>query len=147
MSSLDEVRRKLQGAIKSRDKVLVTVLRQIISEGEYLQIEKGDQLNEADVLSVVKSLVRQHKESIEEYSKGNRQDLVDIEQKELTVLEEYLPEQMSEDAIRQLVNDVKEEIQASSMKDMGRMMQAIMLKADGKADGKMVNSIVKEVLS
>jgi uncharacterized protein YqeY len=90
---------------------------------------------------------KQRRESIELYEKGGRQDLVEKERRELQIVESYLPKQMSEEEIRELVAKVIEEVGASSPKDIGKVMQAVMPKVKGRADGSLVNRIVRELLA
>ncbi|MCP4373414.1 MAG: GatB/YqeY domain-containing protein, partial [Deltaproteobacteria bacterium] len=99
------------------------------------------------VLKVISTSVKQHKESIEQFKKGGREDLVAKEQAELEILEFYLPQQLSEEEINALIKEAIEEVGATSMKDMGKIMKYIMPKTQGRADGKMINQLVKKQLS
>ena len=93
-----------------------------------------------------RSFVKRAKDSIEQFSNAGRTDLAEKEKEELAVMQEYLPKQISEDDIRQIVKDAVEETGASGPKDMGRVMKTVMGKTKGQADGKLVNSLVKEIL-
>ncbi|MCL0102200.1 GatB/YqeY domain-containing protein [Dehalococcoidia bacterium] len=114
-----------------------------ITNGE---IQQNVEFDDAQVEEVINKIVRQHRESIEAFRKGNRQDLIDKEEAELTVLLPYLPEQMSSEAIEQLVQKTVEEIDARGPADKGRLMGRLMPQLKGKADGNVVNTIVTQSL-
>ena len=134
----------------ARDELKTSVLRMLLSAINYSEIEKGGAGYEAtdeDVLSVIQKEVKQRRDSIEEFKKGGRQELVDKETKELEILQTYLPEQMSEDEIRKSVEETISQTGAKSIRDMGRVMGALMPKLKGKADASLVSKIVRENLS
>lgn len=133
---------------KTADKT--SVLRMLISAIGYYEIQKGGagyEATEEDVMTIIQREVKQRKDSIDQFSKARRQDLVDKETAELKMLEEYLPEQMSEEDIRAIVKQTIEQTGASSMQDIGKVMGTLMPKIKGKADGGLVNKIVREKLS
>ena len=111
------------------------------------QLEKESQLRDEEVLEVVSSEIKKRKESILEFEKGERQDLVEKETKEKEILEKYLPEQLSEEEIKKLAMKVIEKIEAKEPKDMGKVMAELMPKVKGKADGILVSKIVKGLLT
>lgn len=111
------------------------------------ELQKKSELSDEEVQQVVAGEAKKRKESIEAFQKGNRQDLVEKEQKELEVLKTYLPEQLSEEEIRKLVQEAVASTSASSPKDMGKVMTALMPKVKGKADGALVSKIVQELLT
>ncbi|MBD3379165.1 MAG: GatB/YqeY domain-containing protein, partial [Candidatus Omnitrophica bacterium] len=104
-------------------------------------------LSDEDVLSVIKKMAKQRKESIEKFREGGRQDLVDKESEELKILEGYLPEDLPEDRIAGIVDDIIEEMGGATTKEMGAVMKEAMARIKGRADGRTVNRIVRERLS
>jgi len=144
-----QLRDELKKAMLARDAVKTSVLRMLLSAIQYFEIKKGGAGYEAtdeDVLIVIAKEAKQHKDSIEQFSAGGRQDLVDKEKKELEILQAYLPAQMGEEEIRKLVIDAIKQTGASSPNDMGKVMGALMSKVKGKADGGLVSKIVREKL-
>lgn len=146
MSVGSKIADDLKEAMKSGDKVRVSVLRMIRSEIKNREIDKGEALSDDDIMAVVRSFSKKAKDSIEQFSAAGRTDLSDKEEKELAVIESYLPAQLSDEDLKTLIKDVIAETGAGSMRDMGKVMKAVMAKAQGQADGKTVNSLVKEVL-
>ena len=148
MSIRETIVSDLKTAMKARDKDKVQVLRLVESAIKNKAIEKRpDELTEEDVLSVLKKSVKQRKDSIEQFQKANRQDLVDVEQRELSVIETYLPAQLDEAQIQKFVDEAFAETGASSMKDMGAVMKSVMEKTKGNADNKIVSQLVRSKLS
>ena len=144
---LNQLQDELKIAMKAGDKAAMIGLRNIIGKLKASQIDKGEPLTKEDALKILKSAAKQLRESVEQYKKGGRDDLVEKELFELSLLDKYLPEQLSEGEIREIV---KETIQASgieSMQDMGRVMGMIMKELTESADGKLVQQIVREELS
>lgn len=145
-----KLQEELIAAMKSGDEVKKSTVRMLISAINYYEIEKGGAGYSAtpeDIMVVIEKQAKNRKDSIEEYSKANRQDLADKEQAELDILQVYLPEKMSEDEVRKVVDETITETNASSMADMGKLMGALNGKLKGKADMGMVSSIVREKLS
>jgi len=110
------------------------------------ELEKESQLVDDEVIEVVSSEVKKRKEAILEFEKGKRQDLVEKERRELEILQKYLPEQLSEEEIRELAKEAIDKIGAKELKEMGKVMAELMPKIKGKADGGLVSKIVKELL-
>lgn len=145
-----QLKDELKQAMLSRNAVKTSVLRMVLSAVGYYEIQKGGagyEATEEDVMSVIQKEVKQHKDSIEQFSKGGRQDLVDKETKELELLQVYLPPEMSEEEIRKLVADAVGQTGASTTADMGKVMGVLMPKIKGKADGGLVSKIVLEALT
>lgn len=145
-----ELQEELKQSMLARDTERTAVLRLIISAIGYQEIQKGGagyEASEEDVMNVLQNQAKQRRDSISEFEKGNRPDLVEKEQKELDLLAKYLPAQMSEDEIKEVVKQAISETGASSMQDMGKLMGNLMPKVKGKADGNTVNRIVREELS
>ena len=144
----EQVQSDMKEAMKSHDKDSLNTLRLLKSAIDlYLVNNKLERNNASDeiVIDIVSKQVKTHKESIEEFKKGNRQDLVEGLEREIALLSKYLPEQLSEDEVRAEIDKVFDKVKPTSMKDMGSIMKELGgLK--GKADMKLVNSIVKEKL-
>jgi len=137
----------LKTAMKQGDKVKTSVLRILNSEIKNKEIDKGVSLSDEMVIEVIMSQAKKRKDSIEAYKQGGRQDLIDQEQTELEILSRYLPEQMSEEEIRNAVSGAIQEIGAKSPSEMGKVMGVLVPKLKGKADNSVVSRIVKEELS
>ena len=144
---LNQLQEELKVAMKGGDKAAMTGLRNIIGKLKAAQIDKGESLNEEESMKILKSAVKQLKESVEQYNKGGREDLAQKELFELSLIEKYLPEQLSEDKIRDIVNKTIQSSGAESMQDMGRVMGILMQELAGSADGKLVQQILQEELS
>ena len=144
---LDQLQEELKIAMKSGEKAKMMGLRNIIGKIKATQIDKGETLTNEESLKILKTAAKQLKESIDQYQKGGRDDLAEKEAFELTLLEKYLPEQLSEEQIRQTVKNIVKNTGAGSMQDMGKVMGATMQELAGSADGKIVQNIVQEELS
>jgi len=138
------VLRGINAAIKNKEIEKRTKLSK--TEHDVAKLEELCKLSDEEILDVISGEAKKRKDSIFEFAKGNRQDLVDKETKELEILKQYLPEQMSEDAIKNIVKRAIEETKAIGPKDTGKVMSAIMPQVKGKADGSMVSKIVGELL-
>ena len=161
----EQILQNLNVAVKEKKDVEVLVLRQILAtvlnkekekrfkkskekpdlSGQ--EMEKESLLTEEEVLEVVSYEAKKRRESIVEFEKGGRNDLVEKEKIELTIIETYLPEQLSEEEIRKLVKEAVEKTGAKEQKDMGRVMAELMPKTKGKTDGSLVSKIVKESIA
>jgi len=144
---LDQLQEELKIALKAGEKAEMMGLRNIIGKIKAAQIDKGETLTNEESLKILKTAAKQLKESIDQYQKGGRDDLAEKEAFELTLLEKYLPEQLSEEHIRQTVKNIVKNTGAGSMLDMGKVMGATMQELAGSADGKIVQKIVQEELS
>ncbi len=136
-------------AAKAQDKMRLGVLRNILAQvknKEIALIKRAEGLNDEEVIAVIKTMVKQCLDSVEQFKNGGRQDLVDKEEAELKILQSFLPPQLSRDEIKAVVSDVVNNLHASGVKDMGRVMKEVMPRLSGKADGKLVNEVVKEIL-
>lgn len=145
-----KLQQELIAAMKSGDEVKKSTLRMLISSINYYQIEKGGAGYEAtpeDVLSVIEKEAKKRRDSISEYEKAARQDLVDKENEELKILETYLPEKMSEVEVTKIVEETISETDASTMADMGKLMGALNGKLKGKADMGAVSNLVRQKLT
>ena len=138
---------KLAMKDKEAGKLKLSVIRMVRSAAKYLEIDRHKELDDNELLEVVAKEVKMRKDSLEEFRKANRPDLLAALEQEIAILMEYLPEQMTEAEVRRLVTQAVTDAQASSPKDMGKVMALLMPKVKGRADGKLVNSLVKELLS
>ena len=144
---LNQLQEELKIALKAGEKAKMMGLRNIIGKIKAVQIDKREPLTNEESLKILKTAAKQLKESIDQYRKGGRDDLAEKEAFELTLLEKYLPEQLSEEHIRQTVKNIVKNTRAGSMLDMGKVMGATMQELAGSADGKIVQKIVQEELS
>jgi uncharacterized protein YqeY len=134
--------------MKAQDAARTSTLRMVKAAMMNRQIEKGAELDDEDMQKLLRSLVKQRRDSIEQYEKAGRQELVDKETAEIAVIETYLPATASQEEIEEAVRAAIAETQASSMKDMGKVMKAVQAALAGKnADGRLVSEVVKSKLS
>lgn len=147
----DTIMTDMKEAMKSHDKETLSTLRFLKSAIDLFKInnkmDRTESPNDDTVIEVVSKQVKTHKESIEEFKKAGRNDLVENLLKEVQVLSKYLPEQLSEDEVRSKIDEVISSIEATSIKDMGKVMKELTPLFKGKADMKLVNTIVKEKLN
>ncbi|MDH5767547.1 MAG: GatB/YqeY domain-containing protein [Nitrospirota bacterium] len=146
MSLLQKFDDDLKIAIKTSDKLKVSVLRMAKAALKNRQIEKRAELSEDEVLSVISMLSKQRRESIEQFSKGGRDDLSEKERQELAILQSYLPNQLSPEELDRIIKETINESSAQGVKDMGKVMRLLMPRVKGVADGNVVNQRVKELL-
>ncbi len=146
MAISQQVDADLKAALKARDKAQTSCLRLIRSALNNKAKELRRELSQDEELQVLGTLAKQRRDSIEQFTKGGRQDLADQEKAELAVIERYLPAQLDEAAIGAVLDQVFAELQPQGMKDMGRVMKAAMGRLRGQADGKLVNQLVRQRL-
>ena len=146
MNYTEQIKNDMYVAMKSGDKIKTNILRTLLSTLKEKQIEKKEDINESEYISIIKRLVKQLKESADAYQKAGRSELYEKEVSELEILKEYLPEILSEEQTLDLVKEVIGQISASSLSDMGKVMSLIMHKSNGKVDGKIANRLVKDLL-
>jgi uncharacterized protein YqeY len=148
MSLSKQIVSDLTAAMKAQDAARTSTLRMVKAAMMNRQIEKGAELDDEDMQKLLRSLVKQRRDSIEQYEKAGRQELVDKETAEIAVIETYLPAAASQEEIEEAVRAAIAETQASSMKDMGKVMKAVQAALAGKnADGRLVSEVVKSKLS
>ena len=148
MNLSEQIVSDLTAAMKAQDAQRTSTLRMVKAAMMNRKIEQGSELSDDDVQKLLRSLVKQRRDSIEQYEKAGRQELVDKEAAEITVIEAYLPQAASADEIEAAVGAAIAETDATSMKDMGKVMKAVQAALAGKnADGKQVSEIVKAKLS
>jgi uncharacterized protein len=146
MSLKEVLQQDLKTAMKEKDSIRKNVI--IMTRAGILQIEKDKKIDMDDegVIEVIAKGAKQRKDAIPEYEKGNRLDIVENLQKEIDILMSYLPQQLSDDEVSRIVSETIFEVGAQSARDMGKVMSALMPKVKGRADGKLVNLIVKQQL-
>lgn len=144
---LKKLEQDMMQALKSKEKEKAGALRLIISKCKNKAIELRKELSDQEIIKVLQTVAKQHKESIKLYKEGNRNDLVEAEMQELGFVEVYLPSMMSDEDLRSLVSSVVAEVGATSMADFGKVMPNVMKQGAGKIDGNTAQSIVKELLS
>lgn len=147
MSLEERLLDEMKQAMKSSDKLRLSTIRMIRSASKNKEIEQRQKLDDDGIVRVIQGMVRKGEESVEQFKLGGRMDLVEKENKEIEILKSFLPQSLSPDEIFIIIDQTIEETQASSLKDLGRVMKALMPKLQGKADGKLINQWVKEKLS
>ena len=144
---LKQIEKDMMEALKNKDRAKAGALRLLISKCKNKAIEVGHELSDSEVIKVLQTAAKKHKESIRMYKDGNRDDLVEAEMYELRIVEWYLPSMMKEEEVRTLVKKVIAQVGASQMSDFGKVMPLVMQQGGGKVDGNLAQSIVKELLS
>jgi len=134
-------------AAKAKDKIRLSAIRMMKAALHNKEIDVMRPLNESEILQILSVIVKQRKDSIEQFTKGGRTDLVEKEEAEMKVVQEFLPAQMSDDEVESVIKKAIAEAGAVSAKDMGKVMKILMPQLTGKADGKMVGEKVKALLS
>jgi uncharacterized protein YqeY len=148
MSLLERLNHDMKQAMKNREKEKLSVIRMLKAalQNEAIKLGKNE-LAEDEELTVLSREVKQRKDSLQEFQNAGREDLVEKIQTELTYVNEYMPKQLTEDELEQIVTETISEVNASSKADLGKVMSAIMPKVKGKADGSLVNKLVQKHLS
>jgi uncharacterized protein YqeY len=147
MSLEERLLEEMKQAMKSNDKLRLSTIRMIRSALKNKEIELRKKLEDEEVAKVIQAMVRKGEESVEQFQIGGRADLVDKEKKEIEILKSFLPQPLSQEEILKIIDQSIQETQASSPKDIGKVMKSVMPKIGGKADGKLINQLVKERLS
>lgn len=149
MSLKERLAEDMKQAMKDKEagKLRLSVIRMVRAGIKNIEIDRKSELSDAEVLDVLAKEVKMRRDSMEEFRKGNRMDLVETLEQEVAILMGYLPQQLEEAEVRALVEQAIAETQATSPKDMGKVMAALMPKVKGRADGKLVNTIVRDLLN
>ncbi|WP_209123005.1 GatB/YqeY domain-containing protein [Alkalihalobacillus sp. BA299] len=147
MNLLDRLTDDMKAAMKNKEKEKLSVIRMVKSSLQNEQIKLGRELSEDETLTVLNRELKQRRESLHEFEKANRDDLASKLYGEIEVLQQYLPEQLSDEEITRIVQETIQEVGATSKADFGKVMGAIMPKVKGKADGGLVNRLVQQHLS
>jgi len=143
----DKILKDIMQAMKDKDKDKLSVLRMVKGSIQLEEIAKKKELSDDDVLGVLAKQIKTRKESIIEFEKAGRNDLIEQTSKEIEILNQYMPEQMSEEEIIKVIEEAVEEVKPQSASDMGKIMKLVSPKFKGKADMSLVSSIIKEKLS
>ena len=143
MNLKEQIQSDLKSSMKSGDNIIRGVLRMLFSDIKNVEINEKKEINDEKIIEIIKKNIKSRKDSIEQYTKGNREDLASQEKAELEILEKYMPEQMGEDEVRKIVLDVISKSEASNASDFGKIMGAVMREIGNKADGNLVGGIVR----
>jgi uncharacterized protein YqeY len=143
----ERIENDLKDALKQKDAIKVSTIRFLKAALQNARIEKQKDLQDDDIVAIIKKQIKQRQDSIAEFKKGNRQDLVDKEAKELELLKAYLPEELKPEEVIAIVKQVISEVKPASIKDTGRVMKEVMAKVKSRADGSLISKIVKEELT
>ncbi len=144
---LERIDNDLKKAIKEKDSLRLSCLRMLKTSIKKVQVEKGRELKDEEIIKVIQSLIKKGKEAAENFRKGGREDLAEKEEKEVSIFSEYLPEQLSPEQIENIVREAIAEVNATGLKDLGKVMKVAMAKVAGRAQGKDVSEIAKKLLS
>ena len=137
----------MKSAIKAGDKNQLRVVRLILAGIKQIEVDTRKELNDSIILSLLAKMIKQRRDSVEQFKKGNRQDLASIELAEIEILNNYLPEQLSANELENIVNAVIQDLGATGIRDMGKVMAQIKIKVSGRADMSIVSTLIKEKLT
>lgn len=147
MSLEERIENEFKAALKQRDKIKVSTLRMLKADIINTKLDQNKKaLKDEEIVKIIQRQVKQHKDSIEQFEKGKRQDLVEKEKKELDILLSYMPEQLSEEELKKIIADTIKELGATGKGEMGKVMKLVMERVKGRADGKKVSQIVSSIL-
>ncbi len=147
MNIQEKIVQDMKISMKSGDRLVVDTLRMVRAAIKNCSIEKGRELSNEEVIDVLSNEVKKRKDSIDLYQKGNREDLVVKEKREIEIISSYLPEPLSSEELEKIVEDTISETGAQSLKDMGKVMGVVMGRVRGRAEGRTVQEVVKRMLS
>ena len=146
MSLKEQLMTEVKAAMKAKEKTRLGTLRLVMAAIKQIEVDERIELDDTRIMSVLEKMVKQRKDSIEQFGKANRQDLIDVEEAELAIIKTFLPEPMSEDELAGIVANAVTETGAESMKDMGKVMAIVKAAAAGRADMGLVSKLVKAKL-
>ncbi|MDG5786541.1 GatB/YqeY domain-containing protein [Evansella sp. AB-P1] len=147
MNLLDQLNQDMKDAMKKKEKQRLTVIRSLKSALQNEAIDLGRELSDDESLTVLSREMKKLKESLQGYEQANREDLVEKTKVEIELVEVYMPSQLSDEELEQIVKETISEVGATSKADMGKVMGAIMPKVKGRADGKKINQLVQKLLT
>ena len=147
MTIREQLEADAKTALKARDRLRLEVVRMVRSQVKYMEISKGHDLSDEEVIDVLVSALKARRETLDFSEKSGREDLIEKARQEIQIIEAYLPQQLSESELQELINQAVGETGASDPKDMGRVMGVLMPRVKGRADGKLVNILVRQALS
>ena len=143
---LDAIKNQLKESMKNGDKKTVLATRNILEKIKKEQVDSKEEINENTIIKIIAKHAKQLRESIVQFEKGNRLDLAEKEKEELLIAEKFLPEQLNEEEIKVIVVETIQELNATQMSDMGKVMKNVLDKTKGMADGKIVSNLVRKNL-
>ncbi|UOF88922.1 GatB/YqeY domain-containing protein [Fodinisporobacter ferrooxydans] len=146
MSLTGRLAEDMKQAMKAKDKVRLSVIRMVRTAVKNAEIDQKQELSDDEVLAVISKELKQRRDSLQAFESAGRQDLVEEAKAEIEILVEYLPTQLSEEEVKSIVQEVIREVGAASKADTGKVMSVLMPKVRGRADGKLVNQIVQQLL-
>lgn len=146
MAVLERIREEMQRALKEGERERVSILRFALSALKNREKELGGELKDEEAYQVLRILVKRGKEAAEEFRKGKREDLAKKEEREVAILEAFLPKALEAEELERLVEEAIQEVQAQGPKDLGKVMKAVMPKVAGRAEGQVVNALVRKKL-
>ena len=143
---LDEIKEQLKASMKKGNKKNVLAIRNVLEKIKNVQVDSKEELKENQIIKIIAKHAKQLRESIVQFKNGNRVDLAEKEQEELKIAEQFLPAQLSENEIKDIVINVIQDLNATQMSDMGKVMKAVIDQTKGNADGKLISTLVRESL-
>ncbi|PNR93498.1 aspartyl-tRNA amidotransferase subunit B [Petrotoga miotherma DSM 10691] len=143
----DILNNDLKKYMKEKNTLALNAVRSIISEIKNKEVEKGSELTEEEIVQLIKKQIKMREDSIEQFEKADRKDLAEKERKEVEILQEYLPEQLSDEELRKIIEETIKEVNATSKKDFGKVMKLVIQKVQGRADGKKISEILSTLLN
>ena len=143
---LDEIKEQLKASMKKGDKKNVLAIRNILEKIKNVQVDSKEELKENQIIKIIAKHAKQLRESIVQFENGNRLDLAEKEQEELKIAEQFLPAQLSENEVKDIVINTIKDLNATQMSDMGKVMKAVIDQTKGNADGKLISTLVRESL-
>lgn len=147
MSLKNKLMEDLKTSMKNKDTVRKNTITMVRAAIKQIEVDERKELSEEEIIEIISKQFKEKRLVIEEFQKANRDDLVDLTNKEMEILLDYLPEQLSEEEVEEIVKETIAEVNASSMKDIGLIMKAVMPKVKGKTDGNIVSNIAKKLLN
>lgn len=146
MSLKDKLMEDLKTSMRNKELIRKNTITMVRAAIKQVEVDERLELGDEQVLEIISKQLKEKKNAIEDFKKGERQDLVDLTEKEIDILLEYLPEQLTEEEIKNIVTETIAEVDAKSMKDIGLVMKSVMPKVKGRTDGNTVNKIVRQIL-
>lgn len=147
MSLVNKLMEEYKNSIKNKDTIRKNTVIMVRAAIKQIEVDERKEVTEDEILAIISKQVKEKRFAIEEFKKGSREDLVQLTEAEIEILLEYLPKQLTEEQVEQIVIETIKEINATSMKDIGLIMKAVMPKVIGRTDGNIVNKVVKRVLN
>ncbi|MDW7668188.1 MAG: GatB/YqeY domain-containing protein [Bacillota bacterium] len=147
MSLKKRLMEDLKTSMKNKDKIKKNAITLIRSSIKQQEVDTRKELNDEDIIEIMSKQIKQKKNSIEDFKKGNREDLIELTKAEISILENYMPEQLSDDELEDIVKKAIEETKAETKRDIGKVMSQVMPLVKGRADGNQVNKIVMRYLN